>query len=200
VARRGPSRGREAGFTLIELLSVLALISIALVFVFLRLDGLTAPSRLAAAGREIANTIGWIRGEAASQAREIQLEFDLDNQRYRVIVPPRPGLRRGNDEDEWETLPWNLLPEVVRITDIQFTPQDLQRRRDHEDIVTKGTRTVTFSRTGGSPSFMVHLESSEILDREESLFWVEINGFTGAVQFGIGEKELGAIREEYEMN
>ena len=47
----------------------LLLASIALVTVFLSLDGFTAPTRLAAAGREIANTVGWIRGEATAAAR-----------------------------------------------------------------------------------------------------------------------------------
>jgi prepilin-type N-terminal cleavage/methylation domain-containing protein len=199
ATRRTPESG-ESGFTFVELMAVLALISVAMFFVFLNLDGMTAPSRLASAGREIANSVGWIRGEAAAQARDIEVEFDLDSQRYRIVIPPRPGLRRGvPGEDEWDTLPWTLLPAEIRITDVQFTPLDLQYGREHEDTVTRGSRTVTFTRTGASPSFMIHLQSSEILDPTERDFSVEVNGFTGAVTFEAGYKELGAVREEHEM-
>jgi prepilin-type N-terminal cleavage/methylation domain-containing protein len=186
----------QAGFTLLELLAVLTLASIALVFVFLRLDGMTAPSRLASAGREIANLVGWVRGEAAAQARDIEVEFDLDNARYRVIVPPRPGLRRSAEDDS-DVLPWTLLPDNIRFLDIQFTPN--VSADDREDIATRGTRRVTFTRSGGSPSFVVHLESSEVLDPRENKFSVEVNGFTGATQFEVGYKEFGAVREEHEL-
>lgn len=194
----GPGRRREEAFTFVELLAVMTIASIALVFVFLSLDGFTAPSRLAAAGREIANTVGWIRGEAAAQARDIEIEFDLDNHRYRVIVPPRPGLIEVDEDDGSDVLPWTLLPEGIELVDIQFAPDDPGVTR--EDKATRGTRILTFDRNGSSLTFAVHLRSSEILDREESRFTVEVNGFTGAAQSDVGYRELGSIREEHEMD
>jgi prepilin-type N-terminal cleavage/methylation domain-containing protein len=196
--RRGRS-ARESGFTLLELLAVIMLISLATMFAFLNLDGMTASGRLASAGREIANTISWIRNEAAAQAREFQIEFDLDDQRYRVVVPPRPGLlRSARDQEDWEVLEWTLLPEDVRFLRMQFP--SLEANISKEDVVTSGTRTVTFDSSGGSPSFMVHLESSEIEDAVLSKFSIEANGFTGAVQAEVGEKKFGGVVEEHEMN
>jgi prepilin-type N-terminal cleavage/methylation domain-containing protein len=194
---RRPGDPLSGGFTFIELLSVITLISLAMLFAFLNLDGMTASSRLAASGRGIGNTISWIRGEAASQARELQIEFDLDNNRYRVIVPPRPGIR-STGEEELEVFEWELLPDGVRLLDVQFTPADFQGR-GNDDIQRSGTRIVTFSRSGSTPSFMVHLESNEILDQNSNQFSVEVNGFTGAVDYEVGYKELGSVREDHEM-
>jgi prepilin-type N-terminal cleavage/methylation domain-containing protein len=188
----------QGGFTFVELLAVMTIASIALVMVFLSLDGFTAPSRLAAAGREIANTVGWIRGEAAAQARDIELEFDLDNHRYRILVPPRPGLINVDEEDESDILPWTLLPDGIELMDVQFAPDDPGVTR--EDKATRGTRILTFDRNGASLTFAVHLRSSDILDAEQSRFTVEVNGFTGATQTVVGYKELGSIREDHEMD
>jgi prepilin-type N-terminal cleavage/methylation domain-containing protein len=198
VANRQVTSSDESGFTLLELLAVVMLVSIATMFAFLNLDGMTAAGRLGAAGREIANTISWLRNEAATQAREFQIEFDLDEKRYRVIIPPRPGLLRSSqDQEDWEALEWTLLPEDVRFLDMQFTPSNPERSK--EDIVTSGTRTVTFDAMGGSQSFMIHLESSDIPDRDLARFSVEANGFTGTVQAEIGHKEFGAVLEEHEL-
>ena len=190
---------RESGFTFVELLAVLTLVSIATLFAFLKLDGVTASSRLAGAGRKIGSSIGWLRGDAAAQAREFQIEFDLDNGRYRTIVPPRPGLRTSGDEDDSHVFDWEYLPKAVRLVDIQFTPTDLQNRRSFEDIAKSGSRVVTITRNGSLPSFAIHLESTEIADDELGQFTVEVNGFTGAVLFETGYRELGAIREEHDM-
>jgi len=194
LARRSP----EGGFTFVELMAVLILASISVVYVVLRLDGLTADSRLSAAGRHIASTVEWIRGEAAAQARDLQIEFDLDNARYRIVIPPRPGLHRdARDQEEWDVLSWSLLPDGVRFVDIQFTASDSDRAK--EDVSSKGVRTVTFTRSGSAPSFMVHLKSSEIRSRHFGQYSIEVNGFTGAVSSEVGYKDFGAVREAHEM-
>jgi prepilin-type N-terminal cleavage/methylation domain-containing protein len=188
----------EAGFTFIELMAVLILASIALVYVVLNLDGLTSESRLAAAGRQLGSTVSWIRGEAAAQARDLIIEFDLDNARYRIVVPPRPGLHRSRAQEEWDVLSWTLLPDAVRITDMEFPAYKTNRAR--EDVVTRGVRSVRFAANGTTQTFLVHLESSEILDREYKMFSIEVNGFTGAVTAEHGRREFAATRESSEMN
>ncbi len=197
MTRAGGGRDQN-GFTFVELLAVLSLAAIAVTFVLLRLDGITAKSRLSAAGRQVASTVSWIRGEAAAKARDLQIEFDLDNARYRVIIPPRPGLHRdANDQEEWDILDWTLLPDGVRFTDIQFTPKDSDSSK--EDIATSGLRTVEFAPSGASVSFMVHLKSSDIRNDRLNQYSVEVNGFTGSVSAEIGEKTFGAVREYHEM-
>jgi len=191
-------RIRERGFTFVELMVVIALASIAVLVTILRLDGMTAKTRLSAAARKIASKVEWVRGQSAAKARDLQIEFDLDNARYRVVIPPRPGLhRKASDKEEWGALRWNYLPEEIRFTDIQFAVTGSSRAQT--DIATSGIRTVEFSPNGSSPSFMVHIKSTSIASARRNEYSIEVNGFTGTASAMLGNKQFAAVREYHEI-
>ena len=180
--------GSESAFTFIELMAVMTLIVIAVGIALFNVDGLDAEARLGAGVRNLANTFDWARAEAAVESREIQVELDLSNHRYRVIVPPRATLNRGaarpDDERDLEIHPWDLLPRNVRLERLTVLGDDRP--------IDTGTYVVSFAATGTSTTFVLTITSDDIeagrrQTPEPNYFWLEVNGFTGSTLFQMGK-------------
>jgi prepilin-type N-terminal cleavage/methylation domain-containing protein len=181
------SNGRATGgFTFVELLLTLAILAFAFTYAVIHLDGATGPTRLASAARQVGSSIEFLRGQAIQAARPLEMEIDIDNGRFRTIVPPRPSETDSDHRDQEELVQteWTDLPRRVRFQEILFGRHDTER---------SGIVTVQFSPMGeiAPNGFLLRLVSDEIADPDEAYFSLEINGLTGEVAYlpGMGEFE-----------
>src|SRR5262244_4017821 len=100
----------RAGFTLIELLLVLVIVALAVSGTALKLDGITAHSRLASTARKLGNTARFLRNQSIVLNREHFMDFDLREHRWRLVVIPDDVPFGVNVNDYAQRLPWSDLP------------------------------------------------------------------------------------------
>ena len=81
-ATSDPSRG--GGFTLVELMVVVAIIGLMVTTVSVGFETLVPRERLNTSIRNLAADLMSARASAISQNLEFRIEYDLDNQRYRI--------------------------------------------------------------------------------------------------------------------
>jgi len=129
----------QSGLTLFELITVLGVVLI--------LAGLALPSLVAwrsnaayrSAARQIVGAMRLARSHAITRTREVELDFDLDTQCYR--------LRVGNQayaSTAWsEMTPWIMLPRQVLLA----TTKDCDKRGDG-DVTTPDIDTIQFNPNG----------------------------------------------------
>jgi type II secretion system protein H len=177
----------KAGFTLIELMAVLLLMGLAIGYGTVKLGGFVPSARLESGAREIGDLLTRARGLAVFQGTTYQMEYDLDQQRYRLIRPATEQ-EQQDGADPYIEGNWFELPTHVRIEDIQISDRDNR---------TNGTYTVEFLPTGEVFGHLVHLISDDITYEDRNRFTVEMNPITGLVTYTPGRKEYRQIRDEY---
>lgn len=185
-AALGAGRNR-GGFTFIELLVVITIIGLMSSIVVANLDGLTDRSTLNATAREFGNTLLAIRDQAAIQQREINVEIDIENQRWRIVdIPPVTDVPDPKDREEatYEG-PWAEPGRGVILDSIAFSKNDNTRR---------GTVMIGFDADGqlvpsGFVVFFRHVDGTE-----EDGVSVEVTGLTGLVDYAAGKKRSEEVR------
>lgn len=186
--RTAPAAGRRrAGFTFIELLVVITIIGLMSSIVVANLDGLTDRSTLNATAREFGNTLLAIRDQAAIQQREINVEIDVENQRWRIVdIPPVTDVPDPKDREEatYEG-PWAEPGRGVILDSIAFSKNDSSRR---------GKVMIGFDADGqlvpsGFVVFFRHVNGTE-----EDGVSVEVTGLTGLVDYAPGKKRSEEVR------
>lgn len=100
----------EQGFTLIEMIIVIAIIGILAAIALPAYQDWIRSAQYRETGRAIAGVLRQARGEAVGKNRESRVEFDLDNDRLRIV--------RGNraySSDSWPDviLPWQDMNDEV---------------------------------------------------------------------------------------
>ncbi len=183
AARRASGlEARQRGMTLIELIVVVSILSISLTVVGLRLDGVTANSRLKASARQIGSTVEFLQNQAVVNGRFYFLQIDLDQNRYRTVIAPEHA-REGMDlEGLTRHLSWNSLERGVVMEDLTF---------DDGVTLDRDLIDVPFGPTGMTWGFMIHL-----INDDNRRYTVEANSITGLVQFHPYYKEMEEIPEE----
>ncbi len=185
---RPARRTAAAGFTFIELLVVIAILALLASVVVANLDGITAPTKLRGAARALGNEILQLKEMAALKNRPLSLEFDLENQRRRMIDAPSEIEIPDKKEREEATYigDWEPLPEGVTLKEVAFSSTDVDRG---------GTMVVTFSGDGEvSPSGFVAFLQHERLPDAEGIS-VEVSGLTGLVAYHDGHFTAEEIRK-----
>ncbi len=90
---------------MIELLVVCALVALLFAIVVPNLGALIPSARLTGSGNAIRRQLDWVRSEARIQGKRMQVEFDLDRARWRIIYPPEQKLTRDQDLTTLEEQP-----------------------------------------------------------------------------------------------
>jgi prepilin-type N-terminal cleavage/methylation domain-containing protein len=188
--RVDPSRRRcaaERGFTFIELLVVIAILALLASIVVVNLDGMTAPTKLRGAARTIGNEIlGW-KQIAALRNRPISIEFDVANQRWRVIdAPSTTEVPNARDREEATYYgDWETPPSDVRLREVAFSSTDVER---------SGTTIITFEGDGEVyPSgFVAYLTHDRLND--DAGVSIEVSGITGLVSYHDGHTRSEEVR------
>lgn len=163
------------------------LIGGALVYGLLNIGTMVPGARLEEGARDIGALLSRLSGMAVFQGESYFMEYDLDEQRYRIY---RPSTLEEQDEgaDEYLVGEWHELPRHVRFLDVQFS----DRQKDSH-----GLRQVEFTATGEVTGHLVHLISDDIVQEDENRFTVELNPITGLVSYERGEKRYQLIQDEY---
>ena len=119
--RRAPrfTRGARAGFTLVEIIVVTVIIALVSTVAGLRIDSILPKERLNTSVRNLADTLRGVRSDAISRSLVFYVQYDLDNERYRVLSPfsLEGGLfEEGEDDDDERFVgPWKDLPDGVEL-------------------------------------------------------------------------------------
>lgn len=186
--RRARTALRAAGFTFIELMVVIAILALLASVVVANLDGISAPTRLRGWARSIGNQILQLKEIASLQNRPLSIEFDSENQRWRVIDTPSATEVPDPKQREQETYygDWEIPPDGVHISGPLFAATDVDRN---------GTTIVTFEGDGEvTPSGFVVYVWHDRLPEDEGVT-VEVAGLTGLVSYHAGRFKPEEIRK-----
>jgi len=174
---------REDGFTLLELIIVVVVISLAVTTTVVRLDGVTAKSRLSATARKLGNTARWLRNQSIILDREYFMDFDLREHFWRIVEIPE-GVPQGADIQQYAVpLPWNSIERGVRFEDVQFDDG-----KKFEDVVV----LVPFTPPNGLRwSFALHL-----INEDGERYTVMMNALTGHIDTVAGYREMPLVTDQ----
>jgi len=168
----------SAGFTLVELLVVMAIIALMSVTAGLGIDNIVPKERLNTSVRQLSETLRGLRSDAISRSLTYYIQYDLDNERYRVLSPfaLEGGLfREGEDDDEDRlTGGWEELPDGVELESITISGR------------TWSNGTEIFARFDGRGTASDHqIVLSQ--PRYDVFYTIEVLALTGTFKFHKGE-------------
>ncbi len=103
------SAGGEQGFTLLELLVVVTILALIARLVMVNYGAMVPGSRLDADASKIVSIMEQARIEATLRLRTMKVEFDLDLERFRLILPPEMKLTIEDEDPEELDLGWDYL-------------------------------------------------------------------------------------------
>lgn len=196
VSGRRPRAARSArrarGFTFLELMVVVLLIGLLSAIVVANMDGLTDRSSLDATARRLGNTLVSVRDIAATQGRELQVEIDVEEQRWRIVdVPTATDVPDAEDREEqtWRG-EWQSPADGVVLETLEFSRRDVSRR---------GFVTIVFGADGQiSPAGFVAYFRHEELPEEDGVS-VEVTGLTGLVDYARGRLHSEEVVEAEDL-
>jgi type II secretion system protein H len=184
---RSRRRDARAGFTFIELLVVIAILALVASIVVVNLDGMTAPTRLRGLARTLGNQMLQLKEIAGIENRPLSIEFDIENQQWRVLSTPSETEVPDPKERESQKYvgDWERPPVGVRIEEVSFSDTDVDK---------SGSTVITFQGDGEvSPSGFVVFVRHERLEEDAGIS-VEVSGLTGLVAYHDGHFKAEEIR------
>jgi len=185
----------DGGFTFVEMMVVIFVMSLLSAMVVVRLDSFTARTELSRAGRDLGNKLLFLRDLAIVQSREMALEIDLDNQRWREVDRPSPTEIPDADTREEETFYGNWFDLGVEFGDVVL--EEIAFGRGDAEV--GDVFEVVFSEKGELfPSGFVAYLRHENLPPDDGLS-VEVSGLTGIVSYHRGRIEAEEVREEHDF-
>src|SRR5262245_53790766 len=167
---------------------VIAILALLASIVVVNLDGISAPTKVRGAARELGNEVLQLKEMSSLHGRDLSIEIDVDNQRWRIIDQPSVTDVPDPRDREEKTFygDWTVPPQGVRIVEVAFSATDVDRG---------GTTIVTFHGDGEvDPSGFVAFINHESLTEEEGMS-VEVSGLTGLVAYHEGHFKAEEIRK-----
>lgn len=176
------SRRIENGFTLIEIVVVVAIIALAALIVTPNLVNVTPKYKLRSAATKLGSKIEFIMDQAVSTGRTYFLYYDLDQNSYRIYLPPY--VNEEGEEVEGEFLTPEVLPEQVHLRRVLLPGGE---------GATSGRIFIEFNpvRTEGAHIATVQFEEGNALS-------VKANSFSGIVSYFEGETDFLKYEEAEE--
>lgn len=106
------------GYTLMELLVVMVVVGVVLACSLPSLLDWRESARYRQAAREIVNALRLARSHAVTRSREVEVDFDLDDNRYRLRVGDLPyGSSNWRILSDWAALPPNVALAATKTCD-----------------------------------------------------------------------------------
>ena len=181
----GNQRRAIKGFTLIELAVVILIIAVIAAAVAPNLDRLSPKYSLRAAARGIASTIEECRSQSIVKGKTYSLVYDLDNQRYWILMPEKlDEFGEPLDDEREPVVPKKILPKGIRIEEI-ITADDTNH--------SSGEMQFDLSPFGNTGSHVVVVQYQE---EDDMRIWVRTNALLGFTTFHY--KETGFVQYEPE--
>lgn len=173
---KGRTTSRRGGFSLIELMLVGAVIAMMSVTVGVSIDTFVPKERLNTAVRKLTERLRAARSEAISRSLVYYVEYDLNEDRYRRLLPfsVNGGIfREGiDDDDERQNTNWEPLPPGVEFHTVAVAG----------DIQTDGFMYARFDARGAASDHQIVLTQPKY----NNFFTVEILALTGTFKFHRG--------------
>jgi len=168
---------RRSGFTLVEMLGVLIVIGLIITLVTVNWQAMFPRAQLNSSVRALAAALQGTRSDAIARSSEFRIQYDIDNDRYRVVTPFRFGGGLAANDDERMAMEWVDLPDTVRFSRVTI---------DGEDYDT-GIVFVAFDPLGGANGHAIVLHQ-EVFD---NYYTIEVQALTGLIDFyeGVYQRE-----------
>jgi type II secretion system protein H len=168
-----------AGFTLIELMVVVTILAILVRVVVLNAGAMIPGMQIEGDAKKLAAMLKFVRTEAMLQGKAYRLELDLNQSRYRMVLPPEDTLVTRRDESlEAQTLMWHDLDKNVQLVGVSIASAPAIRG---------DSLYITFDATGQSADFAVFLKHRH---DEDSFFSIHVAGLSGAMRLLPGKGEI----------
>ena len=173
-------RTRSQGFTLIEIAVAVLILSLGTTVVAVYLDSMLPNSRLQACARALASQIADARSHAITQGLSYQIEYDLDNNRYRLVTPVKAGGGRAIRPEDRIGLDWVEFPPNVKLAGVTLGAEDTSER---------GIVFIDFDPLGSSVEHQVNLRR----ENPEADFTLQVEALTGMVRFLTGRPRIEKV-------
>ena len=181
-------RAARQGFTLIELVVVVLIMGLVMGLAATRLDFLVPKYRIRAAARDVASVLKQGKARAAAQGKDVYFEVDLGQGRYWLLAPfPKP--EEPGDQRPVESRP--LVYEPVFVRQLPEGVQFIDVILGDKEKVTSGRARVRLSAFGASSHVILNL-----VNGDDVIIAVKMNGFTGLVSFHDGHQDAEELLED----
>ena len=120
-------RQQASGFTLVEIMVVIAVIALAGQLVLANLGALVPSTLLDSASRQLMGKFELLRSESQLQSKIYQIELDLDEHRWRIILPPEERLVSDQTVADDTGLDWRDLDHRIQFDSLQVPGGRIQR-------------------------------------------------------------------------
>lgn len=177
----------RAGFSLIELLAVIMVLALIATLVTINWKAILPKTELHSAVRELSAVLQGARSDAISRNATYEVQYDLDEHRYRVVTPFRAateqyvgGLAATNEERQ--ALPWHKLPPTVRFRSIAVGT----------DVFEKAMVIVRFDAVGSASGHVIVLDQPQ----DQNTYTIEVQGLLGLINYHAGLFERVPPKED----
>lgn len=157
---------RRRGFTLIEVLLVVVILGMLSQAVVVSYQNWVPESQLDAAAADLTNAIVTLRSEAGIRGERVELELDLDRNRYQYIWPPEQRVTLDQDLPTERVSGWFPLEDGILISGHQIIG---------DRVVDDGRVRIPIDPNGFTAEQMIYLELDDPSARE--LVWtIQLRG------------------------
>jgi prepilin-type N-terminal cleavage/methylation domain-containing protein len=163
---------RRGGFSLVELLAVIIVLGLIATVVTMNWRSILPRAELHSAVRELSSVLQGMRSDAISRNATFELQYDLDEHRYRVVTPFRAGGGLAPTSEERQALAWHVLPPSVRFGGITVGTDDFE----------KGIVLIRFDAIGSASGHVVTL----LQPADDNTYTIEVQGLLGLIDYHEG--------------
>ena len=165
----------QRGFTVIELMVVIIVIGLISGTVAMTIEAMLPRARLNSEVRALAATLQGARSDSIARNAEFFVEYDLDNEAYRVVTPfsSEGGLMRFMEEEEARlAFDWHNMADGVELASVYLTGNQMS----------EGIVRVRFDPLGAASDHAVVL----VQPSYENFYTIEVLALTGLIRFHEG--------------
>jgi len=154
------------------MMGVILVIAIIATIVTVNWNAILPKAELHSAVREISTTISGTRSEAIARNSEFQIQYDIDNGRFRVVTPFRLDGGLAIADQERRALSWTMLPKSVHFQSVTIDGKEY----------TRGIAYVRFDPIGSASTHSIVLKQTPYDNR----YTIEVQGLLGLIDYSEG--------------